>query len=204
MMKSKYLAAGFVLLVLVGVVSPLILDELGTFLIVDERVGEVDVVVANGFFGKALRCYKEGRCKKLVLAFQKEASRDWLVLRGAQSEIAIRNRARKTGIEDEDLYLLYIKPDNDLQNAQTFRNFFKHKKIRSVLFLSSYYKTRRHRFYFDRSLSGSETVVYIQPDEEPPRFDGWWKKTTYANYFLSEYLLISWYVFNKLFWTSAV
>ena len=138
------------------------------------------------------------------MALHKKVPGDWLALKQFRSETSIRVRARKLGIKDEDLYLLYTELDNDLWAAQTFVKFFSEKKIHSVLFLSSYYTTRRHRFYFNLSLSGSETAVYVQPSEKKSSIYGWWKKTTNANYFLGEYLRMGWYLFNKILWTSAV
>ena len=203
-MKSKYLVTGLFFFILVGVSSPWVLQRLGTFLVVDEEVDEVDAVVAGGFFEKVFVCYKQNRCKKVIVVLHKKPLENWLVLKRVQSENAIRNRARQAGIKEEDFYLLYIKSTNYLHWAKELEKFFEEKKISSVLFLSSYFKTRRHRFYYSLSFFGNKVVVYVQPSEEVPSLNAWWKKSTYANYFLSEYIRMGWYFFNKLLWTSAV
>ncbi|MEC7640560.1 MAG: hypothetical protein VYC17_00240 [Nitrospinota bacterium] len=203
-MKSKGFVAGMALLVAAAMAAPRVLNGLGTFLVVEERADKVDAVVTGWIPGKTLDCYLQGQCKKIIVALPQLAPESWLALQWMRSEKSVRENAREAGVKDEDLYLLFVEAENDLRRAQRFAEFFDEKKIRSVLFLSSYYKTRRNRFYFDRSLEGNETVVYVQPYEAVPDIHDWWKQTTYANFFLGEYLRIGWYFFNKLLWTSAV
>lgn len=207
MMKPKRLAAILIFLVFImAAVFPRVLYRLGTFLAVAENAGTVDAVVISHSAEKAFACYRRGRCKKVVIATQKTTRPDWQALKSLNSEDTIRQQARRAGIRDEDLYLLHLAADNDVQNARTLKTFFAKKKIRSALFLFSFYKTRRHRFFFDRVFGGGAITAYVQPykDDYHAAFGHWWQKTTYANYFLGEYLTMAWYVFNKLLWTSAV
>ncbi|MFQ5672672.1 MAG: hypothetical protein ACE5G9_06215 [Nitrospinales bacterium] len=205
-MRYRRLAAILIMLAFMAMIFPRVLHQAGAFLLVTEEAAAVDAVVTNRFVGKALTCYKQGRCKKVVVATQKNSRPNWSALRALDSEDAIRKRARRAGIRDEDLYLLRVTADNDLRKAQAFKAFFAKKKIRAALFLFSFYKTRRHRFFFDRVFDGSEITVYVQPYKNDSRaaFEHWWRKTTYANYFMGEYLTMAWYAFNKLLWTSAV
>ena len=81
-------------------------------------------------------------------------------------------------------------------------NLLKSQKVKSVLFLTRFYKTQRYKLSFNRLSEETNIHIYVEPAFKlyKHKLDRWWEKTTYANYFLSEYIRMFNFYFNKLLW----
>ena len=108
-------------------------------------------------------------------------------------------------IADEDKVLIYKKRfSGEVDRVLFYKHLLMILKAKSVLFLGPFYKTRTLRFYLDRYFEELNINTFVQYEKNinSKELAQWWKKTTYANLFLEEYLLMSYYFLNKSLWTN--
>ena len=184
-----------------------VLYKIGTFLMVDQVSGKVDVVVTTSINEKVVNCYHSGECRKIIVGVSK-AGRTWKGNnKKAGTEEDVREQAGRAGIDLKDLFVVF-RPQSEIQYFSMLETLFLEKNIRSAVFYVGYYRGRRHRFYLDRYFKNKEIATYVQPantgTDYMRNFDRWWENTMLDNLFMDEYLRIFYYYFNKVLWSSFV
>ena len=187
-----------------GIMYPSIMYRVGIYLVVDEESGPVEVLVASHLDQKTLNYYRTGKCKKIYLILKESHENVWKAIYRLKRETNLRKIAIGSGMDPSDLVV--IKKSNDYQGKKSkyIYDLLKEHGVQSALVLARFYKTRRYRSDFDRFVDGDVIRISVQPTDSLYRdkLHRWWEKTTYANYFLSEYLRMFYYYFNRLLLTD--
>lgn len=182
-----------------------VLYKVGTYLVVDQVAGRVDVAVTPAIKEKVVQCYQAGGCRKvLVVVFT--SGRTWKKAgTKLDTEQDIRAQGERAGINSDDLIVI-TRPQDDVRYFSSLKRLFLEKNLHSAVFYVGYYRGRRHRFYLDRYFNGVAT--YVQPinsnTDYMRNFDRWWENTILDNQFIDEYLRILFYYFNKALLTPPV
>ena len=201
-MKKVVIGSIFVfwLAVFVGIMYPSLMYQIGTHLTIYEPFEQVEIVVASWVNDTVIDCYKEKRCKRILIVRKTVQENTWKSILRLKSKSNQKQLALKRGIIESDIEFFNFNPDRDGNRAEFIIRLLKDREIRSALILVRFFKTRRYRFYFDRLYRDYNIVqIFVQPvfKDYKKNLIRWWEKTTYANYFLSEYLRIGYYYFNK-------
>lgn len=181
-----------------------VLYKVGTYLVVDQVAGRVDVAVTPAIKEKVVQCYRAGGCRKvLVVVFN--SGRTWKGGTKLDTEQDVKAQGEQAGISRDDLMVI-TRSQDDVQYFNSLKKLFVEKDLHSAVFYVGYYRGRRHRFYLDRYFDGVTT--YVQPINSNAdymrNFDRWWENTILDNLFIDEYLRMFFYYFNKALLTPPV
>ncbi len=178
---------------------PLWLGAAARFLIVDEPIGQADVVVAlsGGSLrvGRGIELYREGRAKKLFLPFDLQ---DRLGFLGMSIPEAVRANALSLGIRPEDL-ILQDGVTSTQEDALVSREVLEKHEFRSAVILTSAFHSRRAAFTFKRVFRGSPVQISIASvplEEEDYVLDRWWTRERELVFVVNEYIKIVLYLFR--------
>lgn len=180
-----------------------ILSRMGTFLVVNQPAGRVDVAVTDRIAEKVVQCYRRGDCGKIFVLIE-DFHNTWNVMGDIDPVEMVKKEAQEAGIKEGDLVISKPGLANAVEHAHYFKKLFLATNVHSAVFYFPYYKTRSHRFYLDRYLSGDGITMFVQPVEDNYRFERWWENTMLDNLFADEYLEMLYYYFNKLLWSPIV
>lgn len=209
-MKYKCAAVAVLMFIATGLLAwgfyPSLMTGLGNYLVVDEEAGPVDAVVSSVLSAKVLKCYRQGTCKKIFVPVLVSSQPTYREVKQLDAESMFREAARANGVDEKAIDFFRFSYDGAGDFCRYFEKVFAERKIRSALFLFNYYNTRGFRFYFDRF--HIPATIYVQPSGYDTAYrqelENWWDKTTLANYFLSEYMRMFYYYFNKALWTPGL
>lgn len=182
-----------------------VLYKVGTYLVVDQVAGRVDVAVTPAIKEKVVQCYQAGGCRKvLVVVFT--SGRTWKKAgTKLNAEQEVREQGAQAGINSDDLIVI-TRPRDDAQYFGSLKKLFIDEDLHSAVFYVGYHRGRRYRFYLDRYFDGVATYVQtINSNTDYMRnFDRWWENTILDNLFIDEYLRMFFYYFNKALLTEPV
>ncbi len=180
-----------------------IAKQIGSYLVVNDKFESVDYIVSNRFSPMVLDYIRNGKAKFIVMAIAEEPDGVWRAYYDRGADARIRKEAHKLGIPQEKV-LIYKKTLKEVWDRAIFYKYILTQlKAKSALFIAKFYHTRTLRFFLNKNFEEVGIKTYVQHenqiDEED--YDRWWKKTTYANLFLEEYLTMGFYYLNKTLWT---
>jgi hypothetical protein len=180
--------------------------QIGNYLIVYEKFENVEYLISNGLSPKAIEYFQSGKVKNILVTVAGSPEGNWKAFYRHNADLKIRNEARKFGIPQERVLIYKRRLAGEIDRVFFYKHLLKSLKAKSVLFIDPFYRTRTRRFFLDRYFEGLNIKTYVQYEKniDSKELDQWWKKTTYANLFLDQYLLMSYYYLNKLLWTRAV
>ncbi len=183
-----------------------VVRQIGNYLIVYEKFENVEYLITNDLSSKAIEYFKRGKVKNLLLTIPDSPEDNWKAFYGENAELKIRNEARKIGIPQERVLIYKRRFVGEVDRVFFYKHLLTILKAKSALFIDPFYRTRTRRFFLDRYFKELNIKTYVQHEKkiDSKELDRWWEKTTYANLFLEQYLLMSYYYLNKLLWTRVV
>lgn len=204
-MKKIYFFV-FVILLAVGYwLGPKIGTQIGTYLIINEKFESVEYLITNDLTLKILEYINSGKAKKIVMTVEDEPIKFWQAVYSKNADLKIREKAARLGIPQEKILIYKKKFDGEIDRIIFYKYILISLNAKSVLFFDSFYRTRTRRFFIDRYFEGLNIKTYVQYHKniESKELKSWWKKTTFANLFLEQYLAMGFYYLNKILWARV-
>jgi hypothetical protein len=183
-----------------------VIPKIGAYLIVYEKFESVEYLIANDITLKASEYVNSGKVKKVLVTVEDDPKGFWQAFYSKDADLKIRKKAEKLGIPQEQVLIYKNKFVGEIDRIIFYKYMLKSLDAKSVLFFDNFYRTRTRRFFLDRYFEGSNIKTYVQYEKNIDRKElkQWWKKTTYANLFLEQYLSMGFYYLNKFLWTRSV
>ena len=184
----------------VASMHPSIMYLIGSWLVVSEETGPVEALVTDHLNMKVKNYYRTRKTQKVYLILQKNNNSVWKAFGDIKRETDLKKIAIASGLDPLDLVFIRNQGNDWQMKLEKIYLFLKTKKVRSALILTKFYKTRRYRLFFDRLKEKDGINILVQPDNPlyKEKLKLWWKKTTYSNYFLSEYVRMFYHYFKKI------
>jgi hypothetical protein len=206
-MKYSFFFIAFIsLLLTIGYwIGPKVGIQIGSYLVVNEKFENVEYIISNRLSSKVLNYLRSGKAKFIIIAVSEETNEVWRAYFDRNAVRRIREKADKLGIPQEKI-IIYKKTAWEVWDGLAFyKHVLVQMKAKSAVFIAQFYHTRTVRFFLDEYFEESDIKTYVQHENQidTEDYDQWWRKTTYANLFLEEYLTIGFYFINKLLWTRT-
>lgn len=176
--------------------------KIGEFLVVDENDIRTDAIITPVLSSRVSLNYKKGHHKKVFLFNGlSDYTRENMAKKKVLAEIY--NKARKLGIDSEDLIMVPHILGDAYQTTHFLNRFMGENNLNSASIYLPYYETQKFQFYFKRFLNPGFTVQ-ITPLETSYRhlLGQWLQNTGLGNLYLDQYLIMTHYYFNKFLWSS--
>ncbi|MBI5400423.1 YdcF family protein [Candidatus Saganbacteria bacterium] len=166
---------------------PFWLDNVGAFLIVQDKLQPADVIVVLSGDGngermmEGIKLYRKKYAKKILVSGGLFAWRlteaDWM-----------KHQAVVLGIPAAAI-LLEDKSFSTLDNARFSLPILIKRKARRIILVTSPYHTRRAKRVFQKVFSGAEIEVIVVPARESKfKVKGWWRRHEDTQLVVNEYL----------------
>lgn len=174
--------------------------KIGELLVVEENENYSNAVFTRTLSSRVLSCYQKGVCKKIYL-FSGESGYTHVNSKQDKVQNIIKDKARKSGIDPNDLTLLPHALGNVYQTTRYINQYMNQAQLKSAILFMPYYETGKFQFYFQRFLN-PEFKIQIKSLKTDYRhfLELWLQNTGLGNLFLDQYLIITHYYFNKILW----
>jgi uncharacterized SAM-binding protein YcdF (DUF218 family) len=193
-MKRRYLLISVIIAVVLLIVAlhPLILEGVGRFLIIQDKLSPSDVILvlagdANGErVAEGVKLYKAGLAKKMLVSGGPLAwnltSAEWM-----------KRQAVAMGVPAGDI-LLQDRSRSTLEDIAYSLPVIKEKGFKSVILVTSPYHTRRSKRVFRKMGAGSGVSVSVYPAQNSDfKLDRWWLRHEDTSHVVWEYVAMVYY-----------
>ncbi len=203
---KKFFLWVFVLLTAAYWGVPKIAAQIGTYLIVHEEFENVEYLITRDLTPKTVEYLNNGKVEKVLMVVDDNPSGSWRAFYIKNADLKIRAKAARLGIPQDKILIYKRKLLGRIDRVVFYKHVLANLKAESALFFAPFYKTRTRRFFLDKYFEDVNIKTYVQHEEpiDMEKLKYWWKKTTYANLFLEQYLSMGFYYVNKFLWTRSV